>query len=75
MKVPVAVLCDAVSVRDGLLHILGGGITKVGRPSVPTPFGVQLALMLAFRHDDLGPHIITVTIKPKVLLFRTLNCR
>jgi hypothetical protein len=62
MKAPIAVLCDAVSVREGLLHILGAGVTKVGRPSVPTPFGVNLALLLAFDQDELGPHRISITM-------------
>lgn len=44
MRVDCALLCDAVTVRDGLLHILGGGITRLHRPSFPTHLGVSLAL-------------------------------
>ena len=41
-----ALLCDAVSVREGLLHILGGGISRVHRPAYPAPLGINLALRI-----------------------------
>lgn len=40
-----AVLCDAASIRDGLLHMLGGGISLFGRESFPAPFDATLALV------------------------------
>lgn len=46
MKVDCALLCDAATVREGLLHILGGGVTRLGRPMIPSQFGVQLALRI-----------------------------
>jgi hypothetical protein len=46
MKVDCALLCDAVTVREGLLHILGGGVTRVRRPHYPHSIDVELALRL-----------------------------
>lgn len=42
-------LCDAATVREGLLHVLGGGITRVGRPRYPAPLGLVLAGILKLR--------------------------
>ena len=44
MRVDCALLCDAVTAREGLLHILGGGITRLGRGEFPAPLNVALAL-------------------------------
>ena len=44
MRVDCALLCDAVTVREGLLHILGGGVTRATRQSYPGPLGLSLAL-------------------------------
>lgn len=41
-----ALLCDAATVREGLLHVLGGGITRIWRPQFPAPLNVDLALVL-----------------------------
>lgn len=46
MKVDCALLCDAATVREGLLHVLGGGVSRLGRPSMPAPLGAQLALRI-----------------------------
>lgn len=40
-----AILCDAASIREGLLHVLGGGITVLGRESYPAPLSASLALL------------------------------
>ncbi|MCO5316766.1 MAG: hypothetical protein M9938_11490 [Solirubrobacterales bacterium] len=47
MRVDCALLCDAATVREGLLHILGGGVTRIGRPEFPAPVGLTLALRVA----------------------------
>lgn len=44
MRVDCALLCDSVTVREGLLHVLGGGITRLGRPEFPAPLMGALAL-------------------------------
>lgn len=47
MRIDCALLCDAATVREGLLHILGGGVTQIGRPEYPAPVGLTLALRVA----------------------------
>ena len=59
MRVNCALLCDAVTTREGLLHILGGGITRLGRPAFPAPLGVALAVRLELDLDEAHhPHIL-----------------
>jgi hypothetical protein len=40
-----AFLCDAATVREGLLHILGAGVSRIPRPSFPAPLNAQLAMV------------------------------
>lgn len=44
MRVDCALLCDSATVREDLLHILGGGITRLGRSTFPAPLNAALAL-------------------------------
>jgi hypothetical protein len=37
VRIDCALLCDAATVREGLLHVLGGGVTRVNRPGYPAP--------------------------------------
>ena len=46
MKVTTVMLADHATVREGLLHVLGGGITRIMRDPLPAQLGVVLALML-----------------------------
>lgn len=46
MRIDCALLCDAATVREGLLHVLGGGITRANRPGYPAPLGLTLALRI-----------------------------
>jgi uncharacterized protein DUF6941 len=47
-----ALLCDAATVRDNLLHVLGAGITRLARPTFPAPLGLTLAMMLTLRPTE-----------------------
>jgi hypothetical protein len=64
VKVTAILLADAASVREGLLHVLGAGITRLARDPLPARLDVALALML--RADDLDDlmavHNMEVTI-------------
>lgn len=53
MRLTCALLCDAATVRDGLLHILGGGVSVIGRPAIPAPMGVTVALMVEQHRTEL----------------------
>lgn len=46
VDISAAILCDAATVREGLLHVLGGGVTRVWRTELPAPFAVDLAMIL-----------------------------
>jgi hypothetical protein len=54
MEVDTCMLCDAATVREGLLHILGGGITQTGRPEFPSPLGMSLALRVIMHPTELA---------------------
>ncbi len=45
-------LCDHVQVRDGLLFIVAGGITRLRRPSYPATLGAGLAVVIEFEQVE-----------------------
>lgn len=47
-----ALLCDAATVRENLLHILGGGLGELWREAYPAPLGVDLALLLTLHPSE-----------------------
>jgi hypothetical protein len=53
-EIDSVVLCDAATVREGLLHILGGGITRLWRPTLPAPLALQIAVSVRVGEGDLG---------------------
>ena len=46
MELTTALLCDSAQVREGLLFVLGGGITRVRRTEYPALFGAALAAVI-----------------------------
>ena len=53
MEIQAAILCDSATVREGLLHVLGGGINRLYRSELPAPLGVALALLVAFEPEEV----------------------
>lgn len=47
-----AFLCDAATVREGLLHILGGGITRLWREQFPAQIAATLAVMIVLHPTE-----------------------
>jgi uncharacterized protein DUF6941 len=45
MKVTTALLCDAATVREGLLNVLAGGVTRVNAHMYPFPYQGALAVV------------------------------
>jgi hypothetical protein len=45
MRVTTALLCDAATVREGLLNVLGGGVTRVNASMYPFQYTGALALI------------------------------
>lgn len=46
MDVTTALLCDFAQVRDRVLFVVAGGVTRLWRQDVPAPMGVFLALVI-----------------------------
>ncbi len=59
MRIGCAVHCDAATVRDGLLHILGAGVTRVSHPSYPAPLGTALALQIVLTPEEARDRHVT----------------
>lgn len=47
-----ALLCDAATIREGLLHVLGAGVTRIHRPNFPAPLDLRLAIMLTLQRSE-----------------------
>jgi hypothetical protein len=63
MRVDTCLLCDAASVREGLLFILGGGITHATRPEYPAPLAMSLAMRIMVHSTEIArPHRIDVLL-------------
>lgn len=63
MRLECAMVCDAVTVRDGLLHILGGGIGRVARLGFPAPLDNEVALRLTMTPDEVkAQHKIEIRV-------------
>ena len=63
MEVRSALLCDFATIREGLLHVLGGGLTRLWRPELPAPIGVALAVLIDLEPHETGiPHELTIHI-------------
>lgn len=52
-RVASALLCDAATVREGLLHILGGGITRLHRAEFPAPMQVTLVAQVVLTPSEI----------------------
>lgn len=59
-----AFLCDAATVREGLLHVLGAGVSRIPRPGFPAPLNAQLAMMATLMPVEAGTqHSLTVVVQ------------
>jgi hypothetical protein len=61
MRIDCALLCDSVTIREGLLHILGGGITRANREDFPAPLNLALALRIMV-HPTEAEHTHELTV-------------
>ena len=53
MQLEFALLCDAVTQREGLLNILGAGVGVAEKSDFPAPIGVDLAISLFLDEAEL----------------------
>jgi hypothetical protein len=64
MRVDTALLCDAATVREGLLNILGGGITRIVQPEYPADLAVTLALRIMVHPTEMDhPHQLQIIVQ------------
>ena len=64
MKLDMALLCDAVSIREGLIHILGGGVTRIWTEQFPTAINATLALRILVAPEQAGEsHAIKLVVR------------
>jgi hypothetical protein len=63
MDVTTALLCDFAQVRDGLLFVSSGGITRLWRNDLPAPMGVCLAIVIELDQvESQRPHELHVVV-------------
>jgi hypothetical protein len=53
-ELTTALLCDYAQVRNGLLHVVGGAITRITRADYPGPFGVNVAVVADVPYEEVG---------------------
>ncbi|MFD7016410.1 DUF6941 family protein [Streptomyces sp. NPDC059928] len=64
MKISMAVLCDRATIREGLIHMLGGGVTQCSL-TLPGSADLDLALLIQAEgwSDLAGRHTLTVNLR------------
>jgi hypothetical protein len=63
MRVDTALLCEAATVRDGLLYILGGGIQRIELPDYPAPMPLTIALRVMLHRTEVEtPHELQIRL-------------
>ena len=63
VKIAAAIVCDYTQVREGLLTVVSGGITRLWRDQVPGPFGIELAVLVEVPPEERSdPHELHVTV-------------
>lgn len=63
MDVTTAMLADFAQVREGLLFVASGGVTRCYRETVPAPLGVMLATVLELdRVETERAHEVQVVV-------------
>src|SRR4051812_25788637 len=59
MTIPVFTLCDSATVREGLLNVLGAGLTAIHRDGeYPNAIGAHIAAMVVFKGKDAPPRLV-----------------
>lgn len=57
MEITTGLLCDFAQVREGLLFVLSGGVTRLHRPELPGPMGLCAAIVVTLDAIEMErPH-------------------
>jgi hypothetical protein len=63
MRVSLAVVCDYAEVRENLLTVVSGGITRLRREALPAPLAVFVAVQLEVPATERPlPHEVTARV-------------
>jgi len=63
VEITTAVLCDFAQVRDGLLFLSSGAITRLYRHDLPAPLGLMVAVVIDVPLEEAGePHTLRTTV-------------
>lgn len=63
MKVTTALLCDFAQVREGLLFVSSGGVTRLYRETLPAPMGICYAVVVTLDRIELQrPHEFQIVV-------------
>ncbi len=63
MNVSALLLCDFAQIREGLLFVTSGGVSRVYRSGVPARLGLHLAMVVDMTADEAGmPHDLAVQV-------------
>ena len=74
MKLEAVVLCDAATVREGLLHTLGAGITRVWSRGHPTSLNTVVAGFASGTRDDTNSlHEIRMIVSSPTIEIGTIG--
>jgi hypothetical protein len=64
VRIDCALLCDAATVREGLLNVLGGGVTRAYRSEYPAPLNLTLAVRILVHPTEADrPHTLSVRLQ------------
>lgn len=64
MRIECAVLCDAASVRDELLNLIGAGVSRVTFPDLPGALPITLAVRVVLETRELRDrYVLTLNLK------------
>jgi uncharacterized protein DUF6941 len=63
LRVECVLLCDAATLREGLLNVLGGGISQTTHPSFPATAQFNVAVRFVLEDDEVeGEHELVVRL-------------
>lgn len=63
-RLDALILCDFAQIRDGLLFVQSGGVTRLVTPTLPRRFGCYLAAMVHVPPDEAADaHRMVIKIK------------
>jgi hypothetical protein len=63
LKLTTAILADFAQVREGLLHVVSGGITRAYRAELPGPLSINLAIVVQMDAvETQRPHDFLVVV-------------